>query len=217
MTTAGPQIPPPTPMTPPTDAGAIPPKPSSWPMVVGIIAIILGAGGILAYGCGGLIGNVGMVFVSNWMRSTGVVDPVQQAQMEVLRDYLAWNIVNSLFSTGLSILLLIAGIGLVRRRSSSMRVSIVWAILRMLWALPASVMGYAVAVAQFDAMERAAAESGDSLPAGIFGIMQAFGIVGVVLGLLWACAFPIFTLIWFSRRKIKAEIAQWGRPASALG
>ena len=53
MTTTGPPMPPPTPMTPPTDAGAIPPKPSAWPMVIGVIAIILGSLATLQ-GCMGL-------------------------------------------------------------------------------------------------------------------------------------------------------------------
>ena len=43
MTTTGPQVPPPTPMTPPTDTGVSPPRKTTWPMVLGIIAIILGS------------------------------------------------------------------------------------------------------------------------------------------------------------------------------
>ena len=53
MTTTGPQMPPPSPLTPPTDAGAIPPKRSAWPMVIGVIAIIFGSLATLQ-GCMGL-------------------------------------------------------------------------------------------------------------------------------------------------------------------
>jgi len=53
---------------------------------------------------------------------------------------------------------------------------------------------------------------------GVFGtVMAIIGPMILVFAIVWGWALPIFMLIWFSRRKIKAEIAQWGQPTSALG
>ena len=71
-------------------------------------------------------------------------------------------------------------------------------------------MGYIVNTAQFEAMEQAAAESGGAtVPAGIFSLVQNLGTAGVVFGLLWAWALPVFMWIWLSRRVIRAETAEW--------
>ncbi len=39
--------------------------------------------------------------------------------------------------------------------------------------------------------------------------MQGFAAVGVVFALLWGLALPVFMLIWFARRTIKEQVAQW--------
>ena len=61
MTTTGPQIPPSTPIVVPTDAGAIPPRKSTWPMVIGVIAIIFGSlaalGGCMGLGSSAMFGQ----------------------------------------------------------------------------------------------------------------------------------------------------------------
>ena len=73
---------------------------------------------------------------------------------------------------------------------------------------------------QMDAMQRMLEEDPNTAAAipGFFGTFMAIlGPLTLVLGIVWGWALPIFMLIWFSRRKIKAEIAQWGQPASAVG
>ena len=47
-------LPPPALMTPPVDPGEMPQRPSAWPMVIGVIAIIFGSLAILIAGLGGV-------------------------------------------------------------------------------------------------------------------------------------------------------------------
>ena len=200
---------PPALMTPPVEPGEIPHPTSAWPKVIGVITIVFGALGILVYGCGGLIGNVIVVALSGAAQSGGAIDPVNAAQMDVLRQYMPWTILSGLGSLALGVLLLVAGIGLLRRRSWSRKASVVWSILRMTYAIPTGVLGYIVNTAQFEAMEQAAASSSSPIPSGFFAIMHSLGPAGLGCGLVWGWALPVFLLSWFSRSKIKAEVAQW--------
>jgi hypothetical protein len=44
------------------------------------------------------------------------------------------------------------------------------------------------------------------MPQGFFDA-AAFGLMAC--GLIWGFALPVFMLIWFSRGKIKHEVAEW--------
>ena len=69
-----------TPLAPPTQPGAIaaPPRPSNWPTVIGIIAIVVGAGGILLNMWG-----AGMPLLMRWFSWAMV-----EGQAESLRAWL---------------------------------------------------------------------------------------------------------------------------------
>ena len=119
-----------------------------------------------------------------------------------------------------AIVLLFGGIGLTKRSPRSPKTCRIWAVLKMLLVVFASIVGYLVQLAQMEAMQRMLEEDPNTPAAmvGFFGtLMAVFGPLTLVLGIIWGWALPIFMLIWFSRRKIKAEIAQWGQPANALG
>ncbi len=210
MTTTGPQIPPPTPLTPPTDGGAIPPKPASWPTVIGVIAIIFGSLATL----GGCFGLVSSLFLDQFMSLVpqGEAEEMTSA-LDGLKPAL---IISGALTMVLAIVVLIGGIGLLRRRAWGRSTCLTWAGLKIVLVVGNSVLSYIVQQSQFQAMAEDLNMAG-SMPGFLPALMQAMGVVGLVVGLLWGWALPVFMLIWFSRRKIKAEIAQWGRPASALG
>lgn len=90
----------------------------------------------------------------------------------------------------------------------------------MLLVVYSSIIGFLVQQAQMEAMQRMLEEDPNTagMMPGFFGTLMAIiGPVIFVFAIVWGWALPIFMLIWFSRRKIKAEIAQWGRLASAPG
>lgn len=196
----------------------LPPRPTSWPMVLGIIASIVGGVGVLAYGCGSVMSVVSTPLMSAVSQQTGPGGSVFEAQMQVQSKFLWWTIGSSLLAMGLSTLLLCTGIGLMRRRPWTRSAAIWWAALRMLHAVLATVIGIKVSSEMFEAMQQAmqqqqsargAAPTMPAMPFNIFGLMRGLGYVGAVISLLWYAAMPIFTLVWFSRAKIKAEVERW--------
>ncbi|MEE9128565.1 MAG: hypothetical protein V3T84_00995 [Phycisphaerales bacterium] len=210
MTTTGPQMPRPTPMTPPTDAGAIPPKPSSWPMVIGVIAIVFGSLATL----GGCFGLGSSLFIDQFMSLMPQgEDSELTSAMQGLKPVM---IISASLTMVLAIVLLIGGIGVLRCRAWGRSTCLTWAGLKMVLVVCNSVLSYVLQQAQFQAMAEDPNMAG-SMPGFLPALMQAMGAVGLVVGLLWGWALPVFMLIWFSRRKIKAEVAQWGHPAEAIG
>ena len=201
MTTTGPPMPPPTPMTPPTDVAAIPPKQSTWPMVIGIIAIILGSLAAL----GGCFGLVSSLFLDQFMSLVpqGEAEEMTSA-LDGLKPAL---IISGALTMVLAIVLLIGGIGLLRRRAWGRSTCLTWAGLKMALVVGNSVLSYIVQQAQFQAMAEDPNMAG-SMPGFLPALMQALGVVGLVIGLLWGWALPIFVLVWFSGSTIKAEIAR---------
>ena len=212
MTTTGPQMPPPTPMTPPTDA-AISPKPSSWPMVIGVIAIILGSLATLQ-GC------MGLGWPALAALFTSALPEEQARMMDATKSLTPLMMILAGLTMAIAIVLLIGGIGLTKRSPRSPKTCRIWAGLKMLLVVYSSIVGYLVQQAQMEAMQRMLEEDPNTPAAmvGFFGTLMDFiGPLALVFGIVWGWALPIFMLIWFSRRKIKAEVAQWGRPANAPG
>ena len=91
--------------------------------------------------------------------------------------------------------------------------TVIWSIGKILYAVPAAIIGYLMNVAMFEAMQEAAGSSPAPMPAGFFGVLQKLGAAGAVLGLLWFWALPVFLLVWFSRSRIRDEVAGWDAQA----
>ena len=99
-------------ISPPTQVGAypVPVRPSSWPVVVGIIGIVLAAIDLVG-GCGGLV----TPFFADAIKK--IVPAGQATGMEFVQQNMAWTVVQALFSMGVAVLLLVAAIGLMKRRA----------------------------------------------------------------------------------------------------
>ena len=203
-------------MTPPTLPTPAPqPRlrgPSQWPTVIGVLAIIFGALEVLG-GCVGI--------VSPWVMSAmvEVLPEGQSMGMAAMVEWGRWMVASSLAGLGIGVLLLLGGVSLMQRRPRGRTLCLTWALLRMPAVVLGLVVGYLMQRDQLVAMQEMFA-SDPSVPAAMsamFGrFMQAGVLVGSVIGLLWGWALPVFMLIWFSRGKIKTEVASWsGGPAAA--
>ena len=102
-----------------------------------------------------------------------------------------------------AILLIVAGVGLTKRRRSGATMLRRWAVFKIVLVVVNSVVGAFVALSQADAME--AAGAGQMPP----GMQSAMTIVSIGFGLLWGLALPVFSLVWLGRGKIRAEVARW--------
>lgn len=176
-------------------------------MAIGVVAIIFGVLGMVS----GLWGTVAPFIMHSAAESLRTNTPPagQGPDPAAMLDAVsAWRVSMSLASAvamAVAVLLLIAGIGLVQRRSWGVRAAKTWAWMRVLTAV--WIVGVS-AMAQRDQM--AAAIQGPGAPPGMPAFMLSGVAAGVVvLGLLWAWALPAFMLVWFRTRSVKAEIAGW--------
>ena len=190
----------PPPAAPPVTPGAIAPRPSRWPVIIGTIAIVFGILGALG-GCGGLI--MGPV-VEALFESM----PIQQNPgLAGLSKWKHLTIPVSLSSLALGILLLVGGIGLYRRRRWGRRVLMGWAGMKMILVIFSAALQYQMAIDQAEAMRN---EPGfQTLPAPMASLLQSFGLIGVFISVFWGWALPVFLLVWLSRRKIRDEVQSW--------
>ena len=188
--------------TPPTTPGALatPPRQSSWPTAIGIIAIVAGAFGTL----GGIWGTIAPFLMSSMGEWFGTMAPGQPntfAMLEGVKYYMAGI---SFMGMVLAILLLVGGVMLIRRRSAAAKPLVYWAIFKILYSIVACAINWFVQQEQFAQMQQNMPQQG--MPQ---YFTTVFLDVTVVISLLWLWALPVFILIWFSRRKVKSEVADW--------
>ena len=103
---------------PPIEPPPVPPEPPGWPRPIGILCIVYAAGGILIYGFCGIAGTL----LQGWMLSwSGLTAPPMPPVM-------MWTTAaQSTLPLVLGIVLLVAGIRLVRLRRSSRPLLAAWA------------------------------------------------------------------------------------------
>lgn len=195
-------------MSPPVYGGEIPAPPKTWPTVIGVIMIIVAVLGLLQNMCGGVV-SVLMPAIQSGMPAEANDDPVFAAQMDLTMRYMPFYVANAVILIVLGVLLLMAGISMLKRRLRAVKYSRIWAVARILWAIPAAVITYFITIETFKAIEQAAANAGQPMPAGLIGFMQMLGPVGAAVQLVVWCALPVFLLIWLSLSNVKNEVAKW--------
>jgi len=180
----------------------VPPTPTSWPTVIGVIAIVLGALGAL----GGLWGAI-----SPWFTDliAARLPEAQRETLEITQKWRGWTISVSLVSLALAILLLVAGIGLVKRRSRARQTCTTWAVLRMPFVVVSTGVGYRIAQETLEVTARHSTSAPGMAPLTAQHFAELGTMFGLALGLLWGLALPVFLLIWFARRKVRDEVAGW--------
>jgi hypothetical protein len=200
----------PAPPIPPITPGLmVRPKVPVWPSVIGIVAIVVGAIGLVQYGCFGLIGQVIGQIALETMRESGFDDAMTAAPMEAQRKYMVPSILSTLAHAGLAALLLAAGIGLTRRRRWSVRAVRLWSVLRIILAVPAVGLQWLLMREQFQAISTMTVSGQQPMPAMLMPLMQGIGYAVLPLGLLWASALPVFMLIWLSLGRARQEWTTW--------
>ncbi len=109
----------------------------------------------------------------------------------------------------LSIWLLWVSIGLLLRKSGLAKSMRTWAVTKLIWL---GFNGAVIMVGTLQALQNLhAAQAGTA-------VGRAIGtILAVLVLMLPSAALPIFAVIWLSRRKIRSEMATWGRRPLSSG
>jgi hypothetical protein len=219
----------PTPMDPnfpnPYQQPFHPPLPSEaspesrWHKPLGIVGIIFGAGAALM----GLFGLIMVPIQKKILGAAGVMDGVSPGHM-FIQNYVVLPL-----AIALGGLLLAGSIQLLRRRPVAKTLILTWAALKIILIIGSAPSSYAVGKgamqAQTAQMEQTASSSKmpqaeKQIISSMGGFMDSMIIVSVIFQILWGCAFPIFQLIWFNRKKIRLQVQAWNslpQPGNAWG
>lgn len=98
----------------------------------------------------------------------------------------------------LAVLLLMAGIQLLKRKAAGAKLSKIWAIIRLIIAVP---LVYLTVTAQAELMFAINEVAPTSLA-------RASNGVGIGLGIVVLCIYPLFTLIFMSQATVKNTLTQ---------
>ncbi len=193
------------PMTPPSEVGEVPRKPPSWPGAIGTISIVFGSLGLVCYGCLSVQTMATPLMV-------GMV-PEDQRPPTPQGIQLFVQIFQLCAAAGLSVWLLIAGIGLSRRRPWARSHTVGWSVAKILLSFISTTMGIVFASATVDQINSQLSQGGSTPPFTVsIGVMLVF----VAIAMVWALLWPVFLLIWFSRAAVKDEVAAWAAESRAM-
>jgi hypothetical protein len=180
---------------------------STWPAVLGVIALVFGAAGMLNNLIGALSPFLLEAFTSALAGEIGgEAEETVHMTMEITRAWRGWTVGLGLVGVVVSGLLLIGGIQLLMRRAASVQLLKTWAMVRMLMVVVAAGIGWRVQQQTFEALRGAMGAEMDQVPAGLLGATAMFG---TVFSLLFGWALPLFFLFWFARQAIKDEVEGW--------
>lgn len=180
--------------------------PPKWPKVIGILSTVLG---ILAITCG--IGGVAMMIASDQlfggMMGGSLPDGTPPPPMSPPIGPLI--IASTALNLIVNILLVAAGIMLIRRKPTARSLHLVYAVIAIVAAFFGSYAGYQAAMQQQQEMKVWLEQHGDTdlgkqiaaQQSQQAGMQQTIRIVSTAIGLGLALAWPMFCIVWFGMVK----------------
>ena len=176
----------------------------TWPRVLGIICIVFGAGAAIVT----VVSTIGQKTMAKFSQRQMEMTGVDPAAYEALMEQYSGKLMAAGVATGLVALLLALGgvLLLLRKRKSSTALK-TWAGLKIALVLITIPLNASFQKANTElAFSGALAGEGAELAAAGARIGL---VVGIAFGVLWGGALPAFILVWFSRKKIKEQVAFW--------
>ena len=134
-----------------------------------------------------------------------VVDKSKEAGKDIapmtdaLDSLMTVSMIQSVFSIGFAVLLLVAGIKLLKYQQSGRKLSNVWAISRMVVAIPLAFMS-------INANTKFQEEVQKLTPDNATLDMGAMAGVGGTIGVILVCIYPILSLIFVNNARAKASL-----------
>lgn len=194
---------PPRPVAPPIVPGMLakPPHVPVWPTPIGIIAIVFGAGGVLAS-----LYSAAVPWLFSSMSAWTPRTPGTTMEFDPFASVRNWAVSTTVVH-GLGVLvaamLLAGGIGLLRRRPWSVPLSLWWAVIRIPMALAVTAVTVGQQQEQMAMMSR---QAGGMFIAAFTG---GFVWLAAIMSIAWYCAFPVFMIIWLLRPGVRADVRTW--------
>lgn len=177
---------------------------SNWPTVIGVLSMVLGTLAAL-----NALSTLFFGILGPWLfDAIGISkDPQFAASFQSTRDNVLLIAINGVVSLFLGVLLAFAGLRIIQRRASGVRLSRIWAWSKIAFSVFGSATGAYISLSQLDSTKQQMAAPG--VPAFVVNILGPTMIVLIFLSFLWLLAYPVFTLIWFRRAGVRQTVATW--------
>lgn len=179
---------------------AIPPTTTSIPKVFGIIHIV--------YACAGMISaviGVGALLVMKVVLSkAGEELEEMNTILDAYNEMAIYTYIDAALKIVLGIFLLVAGVGLLKRKLWAQKASITWAIVRMVLIIGMTVATYGVSLEFQEKMgEISQNQPGQFDQSQFQASMQG---IGSVFGVIMVCIYPVITIIFMSKKVVKDSL-----------
>lgn len=198
------------PDSPPTAPGAmvsrLAPAAPAWATVLGILSIVFGVLGALSK-CWGIATLFFFTAMERFFASMPEDEvPEGIGQSFSMMGVYAWPIAGvSLLKTAVACLLVAVGIGLLKQRAWAPAWAIRYAVLDMVLTLGEGALGVLSQAAQFEAMQAADPSGFGTIGPGVSVFSRVMVVGGVLVSLVW----PVFLIVWFTRRRIREATSTW--------
>lgn len=187
------------PIAPPTVPGTIRERAATWPTAIGIIAIVLASVSLLL--------NAFNTLMSMAMESfmPGPIVSGSGGEMDwpaVIGDMMPLQVTISGLKALAAMLLIAAGIGVLRRRRWGRTAMVAWGWSAIAVGIVVTILTAAMQVRMMDAMTA----TGGSMPPGMSRVMAVASAL-IVSAFMFPA--PIFVLVWFWMPSSRRETARW--------
>ncbi|MBK1829312.1 hypothetical protein JIN77_01110 [Verrucomicrobiaceae bacterium R5-34] len=184
-------------MTPPPAPEAMAVNPTPVPKVFGIIHIVYACLG----GIGALVAVGSVVMIKTLMAKVGGETEEVDVFLEAYQQMEVYTYIDAGLKLVLALLLLVAGIGLLKKRLWAQKLSVTWAVLRIVSAIVMTI----VMMGPSREFQEKMGQVTENQPGAIDqsqlqGTMQG---VSSVVGIIFLCIYPILTLVFLSRKSVK--------------
>jgi hypothetical protein len=196
---------------PPTEPGllGIPARATKWPVVIGVIAIVLGTFAAICSVCA-----TAMPLAQDSIEAALPAGAMKEGKIE--ERWIPWALANAGISLLVAILQIVGGIGLMKRAPWSPKTLRTWAVLAIIAGVASTALNFQMETGKNRTIFVSATTSGPAttMPATLPAQAEK-AILGVwmCMGLGYVCAFPVFVLIWLGRETVREEIRTWATAA----
>ena len=194
-------------ITPPhfTSAPPIARPAPKWPKILGIIAVVFGAGGLLQ----GAFVPVSLAITRTQMRALAEPGTDEARVNSYLEMLTSISIYSAIASAILGAILLVGGILIIRHRRTGSPVLQIWAFLKIFIGGYLLFRSSALTRVQMELMMPTDSPGSSQEAEMITNVTTYFMWVATAFGLLWLIALPVFFLVWFNRSRIREDLAAW--------
>ncbi len=184
---------------PPPEAN--PHVPTSIPKVLGIIHIV--------YACLGMIGavvGVGAIFAMKAV-SNHVGDDVEDLDVffSAYDKMAMYSYIDAGIKVILGLVLLIAGIGLLKKKLWAQKLSVTWSVVRIIVGIGMTILSYGAALQFQQDITEFTQTNGDQVDQ--FGLQSSMQGVSSVIGVFVLSAYPVVSLILLSKKSVKDSLS----------